>query len=285
MPAAHRLVAEPDRAPAVVPRPAVGVDGAQGPHEGGEVEGGLHRVVELVEGRHARRAATARRPTGRGSASSGSPAATGSGTAQRELRREDGEPGLLLGDDVHRPVDARAAARPGRRRAGRWRCRCPPTAPARSAGRPTAGAARASRRRTRSASVSTSSACILTGGTGGGRRSGRLLVHGDLARAVRGERRPVPARPAVPEPEPGEPGHQVELGRPDVAVGRRVADQPSVHRPSSGATTRSARRGRRRSRCRRGRVRGRTPGPISPRGTRRSWGTITSTTKQPPGSR
>ena len=58
---------------------------------------------------------------------------------------------------------------------------------------------------------------------------GHLLEHGDLARAVRGERRSVPARPAFPEAETGDSRHQVQLGRPDVSVGSRVVDQAAFH--------------------------------------------------------
>ena len=41
----------------------------------------------------------------------------------------------------------------------------------------------------------------------------------------------VPVRPAVPQAKAIEPGHQIELGRPDVAVGRGVADEaaPDLH--------------------------------------------------------
>jgi GNAT superfamily N-acetyltransferase len=56
----------------------------------------------------------------------------------------------------------------------------------------------------------------------------RLLEHGDLPLAFRGERRLVPPRPAMLEAEPRDPGHQVELGRPHVTVGRGVLDQAAA---------------------------------------------------------
>src|SRR6185503_19100046 len=115
------------------------------------------------------------------------------------------------------------------------------------------------------------------------RDSGLLLEYRDLALAVGGEGGAVPARPAVPEPEARHPGHEVELGRPDVPVGRGVAHQAAVGldpvvrpRDLPGHV-----------------VEGLDPDVIgsrvktravSPGGTRRSWGTITSTTKQPPGA-
>ena len=102
----HRLVAQPDRTAPVVPRPVGGVDGSQGQHEVSQVERGLHGVVELVERRH-----------GAGEPLHDAPR-VGEGLVrlarrdrhrhgQRELRGDDGQPGLLLGHGVHRPVDAR----------------------------------------------------------------------------------------------------------------------------------------------------------------------------------
>ena len=104
----YRLVAQPDRTAAVVPRPVGGVDGSQGPHEVSQVERGLHGVVELVERRH-----------GAGEPLHDAPRVgerlvrlaqrDGHRHGQRELRGDDGQPGLLLGHGVHRPVDAREA--------------------------------------------------------------------------------------------------------------------------------------------------------------------------------
>src|SRR5215470_1264586 len=59
--------------------------------------------------------------------------------------------------------------------------------------------------------------------SGRDRGSGLLLEYRDLALAVGGKGGAVPACPAVPEPEARDPGHEVELGRPDVPVGRGVA--------------------------------------------------------------
>src|SRR5256885_15627256 len=61
-----------------------------------------------------------------------------------------------------------------------------------------------------------------------GRGSGHLLEYRDLALAVGGKGGAVPACPAVPEPEARDPGHEVELGRPDVPVGRGVAYQAAA---------------------------------------------------------
>ncbi len=58
-----------------------------------------------------------------------------------------------------------------------------------------------------------------------GRSLWQFLEHCHLAPAVGGERRPVPSRPALPAPETCDPGHEVKLGRPHVAVGGRVAHQ------------------------------------------------------------
>src|SRR3954452_19133541 len=55
--------------------------------------------------------------------------------------------------------------------------------------------------------------------------SGLHLEYRDLALAVGGKGGAVPARPAVPKPEACDPGHEVELGRPDVPVGRGVTNQ------------------------------------------------------------
>jgi hypothetical protein len=46
----------------------------------------------------------------------------------------------------------------------------------------------------------------------------QLLEHRDLAVTVGGERHPAPARPAGPDPEACDLGHQVELGRPHFAA-------------------------------------------------------------------
>src|ERR1022692_986787 len=55
-----------------------------------------------------------------------------------------------------------------------------------------------------------------------------LFVHADVTGALGGERGPVPAGPAVLKPEASQPGHQVQFGRPDVAVGGGVPDQASA---------------------------------------------------------
>src|SRR5213075_2588958 len=60
--------------------------------------------------------------------------------------------------------------------------------------------------------------------------SGRLFEHRDLLGAVAGERRPLPVFAAVAQPKTGEAGHEVELGRPDVAIRRGVVDEPAVDR-------------------------------------------------------
>src|SRR5256885_4291288 len=66
-----------------------------------------------------------------------------------------------------------------------------------------------------------SNACLDTA-------SGTLLEHRDLALAAGGKGGAIPAGPAVPEPEARDPGHEVELGRPDVPVRRGVAHQAAV---------------------------------------------------------
>lgn len=59
-------------------------------------------------------------------------------------------------------------------------------------------------------------------------RSGAYLVHRDLAPALGGERLAVPVGPPVSEAEAGEPCHEVELGGPDVAIGRGVLHHTPV---------------------------------------------------------
>nr|WP_203453765.1 GTP-binding protein [Jiangella aurantiaca] len=53
----------------------------------------------------------------------------------------------------------------------------------------------------------------------GGHAGSRLLVDGHVLGALSGERAAVPAGPAVAQPQSGDAGHQVQLGRPRVAGG------------------------------------------------------------------
>ena len=102
----YRLVAQPDRTAPVVPRPVGGVDGSQGQHEVSQVERGLHGVVELVERRHGAGEPLHDAPrVGEGLV--GLAQRDGHRHGQREMRGDHGQPGLLLGHGVHRPVDAR----------------------------------------------------------------------------------------------------------------------------------------------------------------------------------
>src|SRR3954470_21448708 len=55
-----------------------------------------------------------------------------------------------------------------------------------------------------------------------------LLVDGDLTRALCRERRLVPPGPALPQPQAGDRGHQVELGWPHVPEGGGVVDEAPV---------------------------------------------------------
>ena len=115
-----------------------------------------------------------RRPTGTGTPRSARPPRPGSGTRQRQVRREHREPALLLGHVVHRPVDARqprdqVVAEPvhgvvgaGARHAGDRE-----VGPLRVLGR-AAGGGRGRRR------SSTSSTCICTGSSA---RTGRSHRH------------------------------------------------------------------------------------------------------------
>jgi dihydrofolate reductase len=67
---------------------------------------------------------------------------------------------------------------------------------------------------------------------------------GDVPPALAGERLAPPAAPAVAQLHAGEPGHQVELGRPDVAV-RAPPTPPTCRRPSRSGGRPGAERPRR----------------------------------------
>src|SRR5262249_38761623 len=59
--------------------------------------------------------------------------------------------------------------------------------------------------------------------------SPRLLEDRDLAGAVRAERLALPGRPPVLQPEARNYPHELELGRPHVAIGRGMMNQAPPH--------------------------------------------------------
>ena len=94
----------------------------------------------------------------------------------------------------------------------------------------------------------------------------------------------VPAGPAVAEAHAGELGHQVELGRPDVAERDRVRSTPAVD-ALEVVRDRAPGRRRRTRRCPSASSLASNTTDRSPGGSSRSSGRTTSITKQPPGSR